>query len=137
MRTDTKENKSYDKRKPGLFKPEFIGKGIVALSSKMYYVKGFDDKDKNSCKGIQEKNNLSVVSYEKYKNIVLGNVERYNVVNKGMRILSSNQLNFESKTETKQKRTIYTYSMQKTGLNAMYNKRIVLEDGISTVPLKI
>jgi hypothetical protein len=54
-----------------------------------------------------------------------------------MRILSSNQLNFESKTETKQKRTIYTYSMQKTGLNAMYNKRIVLEDGISTVPLKI
>ena len=34
-RSDTKENKAYDKRKPGLFKIEFEGEGMVALCSKL------------------------------------------------------------------------------------------------------
>jgi len=37
-RTDTPENKAYDKRQPGLFKIEFEGDGIVALCSKAYFV---------------------------------------------------------------------------------------------------
>ena len=35
-RTDTQENKAYDKRTPGLFKEE-QGQGIIWLSSKTYY----------------------------------------------------------------------------------------------------
>jgi hypothetical protein len=136
LRDDTKENKAFDKRKAGLFKPEFIGKGIVALSSKMYYVKGFDTKDKMSCKGIQQRNNIDMVNFENYKNVVLGNVKKYNAINKGMRILNSNQIN-KTNTETKQERTIYGYQMEKLGLNSMYGKRITLKDGVSTVPLKI
>jgi hypothetical protein len=103
MRDDTKQNKAFDKRKPGLFKPEFIGKGIVALSSKMYYVKGFDNKDKSSCEGIQERNNIDVINYENYKSIVLGKVTKFDVVNKGMRIMNSNQVKGD-KNETKQNR---------------------------------
>ena len=136
MRTDTKEHKDYDKRKPGLFKPEFIGKGIVALSSKMYYVQGFEEKDKYSCKGIQKKNNFSIVDFEKYKQVFLGEVNYYNATNKGMRIFNSNQVTNE-KTETKQERTIYTYEMNKIGLTSKYDKRIILEDKISSVPLNI
>jgi hypothetical protein len=136
MRTDTNENKAFDKRRPGLFKPEFIGKGIVALSSKMYYVKGFDDKDKFSCKGIQKSNNQDIINYEKYKNIVLGEEKVYNVINKGMRILNSKQVN-KSDDEVNQDRTIYAYQMQKKGLSSCYDKRIILADGISSVPLNI
>jgi len=136
MREDTKANKAFDKRKPGLFKPEFIGKGIVALSSKMYYVKGFDTKDKCSCKGVQKNNNTSIINYEKYKNIVLGINKSENVKNKGMRILNSNQTNKEN-NETKQNRTIYTYEVEKLGLTNRYDKRIVLSDLVSTVPLNI
>ena len=136
LRDDTKENKAFDKRKAGLFKPEFIEKGIVALSSKMYYVKGFDAKDKMSCKGIQQRNNIDMVNFENYKNVVLGNVKKYNAINKGMRILNSNQVN-GTNTVTKQERTIYGYQMEKLGLNSMYGKRITLKDGVSTVPLKM
>ena len=136
MRTDTPENKAFDKRKPGLFKPEFIGKGIVALSSKMYYVKGFDSKDKFSCKGIQKKHNTDVVNFEKYKNIVLGIESKVNVTNRGMRILNAKQIGGE-KTETQNGRTIYNYKTEKLGLCGKYDKRIVLDDLVSTAPLKI
>jgi hypothetical protein len=36
-RPDTPEHKAYDKRKPGLFKEEFSGTGIISLCSKTYY----------------------------------------------------------------------------------------------------
>lgn len=91
MRTDTKENIAFDKRKPGLFKPEFIVKGIVALSSKMYYVKGFEEKDKFSCKGIQKRHNSNIINYECYKSIVLYGCKKYDAVNKGMRIMNDSQ----------------------------------------------
>ena len=45
-RTDTKENKAYDKRTPGLFKEEWSGDGIIGLSRKTYYCFGAYD----SCK---------------------------------------------------------------------------------------
>ena len=66
-RTDTAENRAFDKRTAGLFKIEFQGKGIVALVSKMYYVKGFVTKDKFSCKGIQKRNNEDVVYNDKLR----------------------------------------------------------------------
>lgn len=54
-RTDTPENKAYDKRTPGLFKVEYEGNGIIGLCSKTYYC--FGKKDKFSCKGINKKCN--------------------------------------------------------------------------------
>lgn len=39
-RTNTPENKAYDKRTPGLFKEEWSGDGIIGLSSKTYYCFG-------------------------------------------------------------------------------------------------
>jgi hypothetical protein len=41
-RTDTEEEMLFDKRTPGLFKEEFQGDGIIALSSKMYHCIGRD-----------------------------------------------------------------------------------------------
>jgi hypothetical protein len=134
-RTGTKENKAFDKRKPCLFKEEFIGKGIVALSSKLYYVKGFDSKDKFSSKGIQQKHNEDIMNYETYKSVVLDN-KMYMATNKGMRIFNDKQITKE-KSDVNQNRKIYNYVCEKVGLTQKYDKRIVLGDGISTVPLNI
>ena len=132
---DTFENKLFNRRTPGLFKEEFIGKGIVALSSKMYYVKGFDKKDKLSAKGIQKSHNGDILNYEAYKNVLLNDVT-YNAVNKGMRIFNDKQI-LKVDSEVNENRKIYTYSMEKMGLTQKYDKRIVLEDGISTIPLNM
>ena len=39
-RTDTSENKAYDKRKRGLFTEEYQGEGMIAMCSKIYYCWG-------------------------------------------------------------------------------------------------
>jgi hypothetical protein len=90
-RTDTKENKAFDKRKPCLFKEEAILKGMVCISSKLYYGKGFDSKDKLSAKGIQQKHNEDIMNYETYKSVVLDN-KIYMASNKGMRIFNEKQI---------------------------------------------
>ena len=135
-RTDTDENIKFDKRKAGLFKIEFKGKGIVALAPKMYYVKGFSDKDKVSCKGIQQRNNSNLISFENYKRVVLRDVVKMNATNKGLRIFSNQQINRVDE-EKNQNKKIFMYSQEKVGLTAKYDKRRCLEDGVSTVPLDI
>ena len=54
--TDTVEHAKYVKRRPGLFKVEWEGNGIISLCSKTYYCFG-DRKDKFSCKEVNKKNN--------------------------------------------------------------------------------
>ena len=66
-RTDTPAHRAYDKRKPGLFKTEFEGEGIIGLCSKTYYC--FGAYDKFSCKGINKKCNE--INKEKYLNVLL------------------------------------------------------------------
>jgi hypothetical protein len=192
LRDDAPENKAFDLRVPGLFKPEFIGAGIVALSSKCYYVKGFDDvkykykvgervrvvednkirriteingeeiflnnnrnpylssqlaKDKVSSKGIQESNND--LNFDLYKR-VLFQEDKHLVKNKGFRILNEKQVSNEivmkdgkeiyiNKNEdvTQKGRAIYMYEIEKVGLTGKYDKRRVLNDKISTIPLDI
>jgi hypothetical protein len=103
----------------------------------MYYVQGFnDEKSKFSCKGIQHKHNSDAISFNNYKNVVLGQVHHINVVNKGMRILNDSQIN-KNNNDVNQVKGIYTYQQTKLGLSSKYDKRIVLSDGISTVPLNI
>jgi hypothetical protein len=121
-RNDTPENFAFDKRTPGLFKPEFEGIGIVALCSKMYYVKGFvDGKDKFSAKGVQKANNQLILNFESYKNVLfLG--KHNSCCNKGFRFIDKG---------------IVTYETNKKGLSPVYDKRVVMDDGIHCRPLDI
>ena len=111
--------KAYEKRTPGLFKIECIKHKIIALCSKMYCCSDMDEKEiKVSCKGIQKSNDIS---YKKFEN-VLFNGEKDMVVNTGFRMING---------------FMNTYEQSKKGLSYIYNKRILLSDGISTKPLNI
>lgn len=147
LRTDTDENKRYDNREPGLFKLEYVGKGIWALGPKTYKLLGFDGKTKMSCKGIQKANNEEKLGYDTYGKVCMNNIE-HKVVNRGFRILNQKQISNEyddvkekyinnNKDETNMNRHIYMYETTKTGLTGKYDKRRVLNDRISTVPLDI
>ena len=88
--------------------------------SKLYYCLGeLNKKDKFSSKGVQKKNNSSMLNYNNFKNVLHYNIPLY-CENVGMRFMNSG---------------VYYYSTYKTGLSAKYNKRRVMSDGVSTCPL--
>ena len=110
----------YSKRVPGLFKPEFKGKRMIALTSKCYFADSGagashngDSKAKFSCKGVSRRQNK--MSWERYKNALFGALDK--VTNIGFR---------------KKENHIVTYEQTKLGLSAYYDKRVVHEDGIHT-----
>ena len=101
----------YDRRTPGLFKVEAEGKEMVELCSKTYILKGDDDDEQElSCKGVNTVENGSDVFMQ-----VLQDRQPVVATNRGFRL--DNQV--------------------KTAINYSYCKRIVLEDGIHTVPLDV
>ena len=112
----------YSKRVPGLFKPEFKGKRMIALTSKCYYAdngeNGVGGIPKFSCKGVSRRQNK--MSWERYRNALFGALDK--VTNVGFRQLSHH---------------IVTYEQTKLGLSAYYDKRIVHEDGIHTSCMSI
>ena len=116
-RSDTTEHAKYDRRKPGLFKVEWEGDGIVSLCSKKYYC--FGEKDKYSCKGVNKKKN--VINKDKYLDVLLSK-RSGSGVNRGFRVLNN---------------TMCTYVQVKNAFSYFYPKRKVLEDGVSTIPLDI
>lgn len=126
-RDDTKKNAAIDRRKPGLFKEEWRGDAIVSLSSRNYicYQPDENNKQKVSAKGVQQggKRNESVLSPESFENVVRNRIT-LNATNKGFRV-------------DKHSKSIITYEQTKVGLNYYYDKRQVLSDGISTIPLNI
>ena len=122
----------YSKRVPGLFKPEFKGKRMIALTSKCYFADSGgkagaklgarashngDSKAKFSCKGVSRRQNK--MSWERYKNALFGALDK--VTNIGFR---------------KKENHIVTYEQTKLGLSAYYDKRVVHEDGIHTSCLR-
>ena len=118
-RTNTNKNKAYDKRKPGLFKIEYEGDGMVALCSKTYYTWG--NKDKFSIKGVQNNRNKEHLSKATYKRC-LDNGEPLSCQNKGFRYID---------------KTMKTYEQEKIGLTPIYVKGVVMEDGVHICPLSI
>lgn len=114
----TKESKAYDKRTPGLFKVEFEGNSIYALCSKLYFVEG-EEYNKYSCKGIQK--NQNVISKDRFHNVLFNDAKDM-CMNKGFRMHENHMV---------------TYIQQKKGLSYVYDKRKVLADGVSTIPLDI
>ena len=112
--------KQYEKRTPGLFKIECVKDKIVALCSKMYCCSDLDEKEiKVSCKGIQKDNND--ISYKKFENVL--KTKTHDMANnKGFRMIGG---------------YMKTYTQEKKGLSYVYNKRILLSNGIDTIPLNI
>lgn len=131
-RDDTEEHANYDRRTPGLFKEEWRGNGMVSLSPKNYICFLPDmksDKEsygvKYSAKGVQQANgkNSDILNPESFSNVVHKKLTM-SATNQGFRIDKSSQ-------------SIKSYTQHKTGLNYYYDKRQVLSDGISTIPLPI
>ena len=112
----------YSKRVPGLFKAEFQGKRMIALTSKCYFAdsgagashNGKDEGIKKfSCKGVSRRQNE--MNCERYRKALFGSLDKAR--NIGFR---------------KRDNHIVTYEQSKLGLSAYYDKRIVHEDGIHT-----
>lgn len=114
----TPESKAYQRRTPGLFKVEWEGDAMVALTSKMYCCRG-DGYDKSSAKGIQASKNAEVLQFDNFKK-VLDEGSIIQAENRGLRAMNGE---------------VFTYQQKKDGLCPIYDKRIVLEDGVCTIPL--
>ncbi len=106
----------YHDRTPGLFKLEFRGTRMIALTSKCYYAEDTAMKAKFSCKGVSKRQNN--MSWNRYYEALNGVKDK--AQNTGFRV-HNNQ--------------IVTYTQDKLGLSAYYDKRIVAADGIRTEPL--
>ena len=107
----------YDDRTPGLFKLEFEGTRMIALTSKCYFAENqTDNKTKVSCKGVSRKQNE--ISWKRYMDALYGSKDM--AQNTGFRVVGNKMA---------------TYTQNKLGLSAYYDKRIVSEDGIHTSPL--
>ena len=91
---------------------------MYALNSKLYFVEG-ENYNKDSCKGIQK--NQNDINKDRFHNVLFNDVKDM-CTNKGFRVIN----NF-----------MVTYIQQKRGLSYYYDKRVVLSDGVSTVPLEI
>ena len=111
----------YSKRVPGLFKPEFKGKRMIALTSKCYFADNGENVvggiPKFSCKGVSRRQNK--MSWGRYRNALFGALDK--ATNIGFR---------------KKENHIVTYEQTKLGLSAYYDKRVVHEDGIHTSCLR-
>ena len=122
----------FSERTPGIFKAEFVGTRMVALTAKCYLaqnteklVKCCEASDKPekcictkfSCKGVSKKTNE--MSFKRYKDC-LNHVGIDKACNTGFRVHDYGMV---------------TYEQTKLGLSAYYDKRYVLEDGIHTQPL--
>ena len=107
----------YSERTPGLFKVEFEGFRMIALTVKCYFVEG-KEGTKYSCKGISKKQNEMI--WNRYKQALEGFLDK--AKNTGFRVHDQG---------------IVTYEQTKLGLSAYFDKRWVLEDGIHTKPLEL
>ena len=117
-----------DKRTPGIFKVEYEGDGIVALTSKTYFCfknntddEGPDEVDiKLACKGLNKRTNDLTKNH--YLDVLKTQINGGGI-NKGFKVDQNN--------------TILTYEQKRSSLSYLYIKRKVGKDGITTTPLDI
>ena len=118
------KHKKHDKREPGLFKEEFRCTEMICLCSKTYCCYDSNsNKYKFSSKGLnkrtlEDSGDGPMAKYRK----VLDEAVNVTSTNRGFRAMKHN---------------VVTYEQTKKGLSYFYPKRIVEEDGIHTLPLKL
>ena len=101
-----------------MFKLESEGTTAIALSSKCYFVEDEQSgKAKMSSKGMSKKQNELV--WKRYARALEGHKDM--ATNRGFRMKDG---------------AMYTSEQHKLGLNAYYDKRWTLEDGIHTEPIE-
>ena len=103
---------------PGLFKTEWEGDGFIGLNAKTYSCSNEDTGNKYSSKGLSRKLNLTKEDY-------------LSVINEKATPTHLNR-GFVFKNER-----MLTYCTEKSGLNYLYTKRKVLDDGVSTTYLDV
>ena len=105
----------YDKRTPGLFKIEYTGDSFVGLCSKTYFCDG-EGGNKFSSKGLNKNHNeLSFHSYQRVLDTKT----------------SGGGLNVGFRTDGQ---CVFTYFQKRKSLSYFYIKRLVCQDGVSTLP---
>jgi len=113
------KHRDLDMLTPGLFKSEVENAtSICALSSKTYVVKG-PNLIKVTSKGLQ-------------KSRLHNAWERYLAVLTGRRVDGVENMSFRVFLDK-----VYTFRQKRLGLSAIYQKAVVLSDGVTTKPLNI
>ena len=113
------ELEAYENRTPGLFKVEKEGTGMIALTSKSYFMKLDNGKFKRTGKGAQQTRNNASMQWEHYKRCLFMK-EIIKGENSGFRLIDG---------------AMKTYKMEKIILTPIYLKRMLFDDGIHTAPL--
>ena len=111
-----------NKKVPGMMKDEAGGKIIeefVGLRSKLYSYKMFEGKEEKKCKGIKKVVVKKQISFEDYKECLLSKQPQMRKMN----VIRSHQ------------HEIFSETVNKIALAADDDKRIILDDGISTLAL--
>ena len=109
-----------NKKVPGMMKDEAGGKIIeefVGLRSKLYSYKMFAGKEEKKCKGIKKVVVKKQISFEDYKECLLSKQPQMRKMN----VIRSHQ------------HEIFSETVNKIALAADDDKRIILDDGISTL----
>src|SRR6218665_2346400 len=121
------DHMEYDLRTAGLFKAEWKGDAMISLSPKNYICYNPDNgyEFKISAKGVQQAHgkNEDVLNPDGFESVINDKVS-LQATNSGFR------LNYATKS-------MMTYEVRKKGLSYWYDKRVVLEDGVNTVPLDL
>ena len=109
-----------ESRTPGKWKIEAEGEQMICLNSKTYILNSKNSiNPKISSKGLSKTNSFSFGDFSS----VLSTQKGVAGENRGFKITPD--------------KSIYSYKQKRTGLSYLYIKRIVLEDGISTIPLNL
>ena len=109
-----------NKKVPGMMKDEAGGKIIeefVGLRAKLYSYKMFEGKEEKKCKGIKKVVVKKQISFEDYKECLLSKQPQMRKMN----VIRSHQ------------HEIFSETVNKIALAADDDKRIILDDGISTL----
>ena len=112
-------HKAFDKRERGLFKLEASGTELIALASKTYFLSKPEGRNCVKAKGI---NKCALVDPMSLYTKALFQKTSSSVQNIGFRP-HENQ--------------VFTYSQERRGFSYFYVKRIVLPNGIDTMPLDL
>ena len=109
-----------NKKVPGMMKDEAGGKIIeefVGLRAKLYSYKMFEGKEEKKCKGIKKVVIKKQISFDDYKECLLSKQTQMRKMN----VIRSHQ------------HEIYSETVNKIALSANDDKRIILDDGVSTL----